>query len=147
MLKKIAQNKKYTSSSDTTRNPLLIPLIFIISILPLIVRMKIYNANLSEFPWFSSDDTQTDFFLYYKSLFFILTSFIIVALLLWMFLRSKSQSKTSSNFIIEDGKYKFTKTLIPLGIYGLLALLSTIFHKFKIDSSFSLTYVVASLFI
>lgn len=131
MSKKIAQNKKYTSSSDTTRNPLLIPLIFIISILPLIVRMKIYNANLSEFPWFSADDTQTDFFLYYKSLFFILTSFIIAALLLWMFLRSKSQSKSSSNLIIEDGKYKFTKLLIPLGIYGLLALLSTVFSKYS----------------
>lgn len=131
MSNKISKRKKYSTSNNTTYNPLLLPLLLVIGILPLIVRMKIYHTNLSQFPWFGSEDTHTDFFLYYKSIFFTIITFIIAALLIWIFLQSRVQDKNHFNIMKENNKYKFTKNLIPLGIYGLLALLSTIFSKYS----------------
>ena len=44
----------------------LFPLIFVLALLPLIVRVYPYYARLSQFPWFSPDDFHVDFFLHGK---------------------------------------------------------------------------------
>lgn len=126
-----SKNNSYAASPQMSRKWYLLPIIFIISILPLIVKMKIYNAGLSEFNWFLTNDTQFDFFLYYKSMIFTFITFIITVLLIWMFIKHKYLNSHSNNILKENGKYKFTLALIPLSVYAILALLSTVFSKYS----------------
>lgn len=126
-----SKNNSYASPKQMSRNWYLLPVIFIVSILPLIVRMKVYNTELSGFNWFSYNDTQADFFLYNKSIVFTFITFIISVLLIWSFIRQRFLNSKGTNILKENGRYKFTSALIPLGIYAILALLSTIFSKYS----------------
>lgn len=112
---------------------MLLPLIFIITIIPLIVRFKSYESGLADFSWFFKSDTRTDFFLYYKSLAFTLVSFTIFLILIWQyFSRRFSLVSNRSNYIFKDGdKVKTTKAFIPLLGYAFLAFLSTIFSEYS----------------
>ena len=105
-------------TSQRTNIWLLLPLIFVISVLPFIVKLKEYNANLSEFSWFTYNDQYTDFFLYYKQRFFLIAVFIMAVIALY-------KAYTDRRNI------EFTRILIPLAIYGALALLSSIFSKYR----------------
>ena len=116
------RGKRPPSKYDKSRNNnipkrtsiwLLMPLIFVISVLPFIVKLKSYNAKLSKFSWFSYADQYTDFFLYYKQMFFIITVFIMAAIALYRFYDDKKD-------------IVYTPMLIPLAIYSALALLSSI---------------------
>ncbi len=99
----------------------LLPIMFVVTILPLIVKMHTYSANLSHFKWFSVDDTANDFFLYYKQLFLILTAIIMTIFLLYKYKKDKKS-------------ITFPRIFIPLGIYALLALLSSVVTKYRIYS-------------
>lgn len=107
----------------------LLPLICILAILPLIVRLAVYDPNLSTFPWFSSQSQVYDFFLYYKQRFFLYS--ILFALFLFIFyiisikLLQLDTKKTA--VFLKNGKLKFSFCLIPLACYAFLALFSTIF--------------------
>jgi len=138
--KKKSRNKynAKTSSKQSSSKFMLLPLILIISFIPLIVRMKEYKTKLAAFPWFADMTSTTDFFLYYKSMAFT-TIFILIALyLLWkfidyQFLHTSGQSnysRQSANIFKEDKQYKFTLALLPLATYALLALLSTVFSEY-----------------
>ncbi|ROR31483.1 oligosaccharide repeat unit polymerase [Mobilisporobacter senegalensis] len=131
-----SKNNSYASSKQMSRNWYLLPIVFIVSILPLIVRMKVYNTGLSGFNWFWNNDTQFDFFLYNKSMVFTIITFIITMLLIWNIISHKFFNSKGINILKENGIYKFTFSLIPLGMYALLALLSTIFSEY---SSFGYT--------
>lgn len=97
---------------------LLIPVLIIITILPLIVKMHTFDSHLSKYPWFSSNDTVYDFFLYYKSIFFITICSLLVIILIYKYF-------TDKNFI------KLTPIFIPLGIYAILVLLSSILSEYS----------------
>ncbi len=126
MNKKIEQhNKKLSKKANVDKynsqknfNLYMLPLIIAVAVIPLIVRYCQYNTGLSIFNWYSEDDHYFDFFLYYKHLFFILTCSIMLILVGVRIYHDKMQ-------------IKFTPALIPLGIYALLALLSTIFSKYS----------------
>lgn len=51
-----------------------LPLMFIVGILPFIVRFYVYDARLEGCYWFGGSSTMTDFFSYYKSVFFLIVS-------------------------------------------------------------------------
>lgn len=111
--------KKNDSKSDSSINYyLLIPIIIILTIIPLIVKIHIYDTHLSQFPWFSTDGSKVDFFLYYKSVFFIALSIIMLIILIYKYYTQKKI-------------FKFTPTFIPLIVYATLVLLSSIFSKYK----------------
>lgn len=95
----------------------MIPLIIIAGIIPLIIRYHEYETGLSVFSWFSTEDTNIDFFLYFKQLYFILTCSIMLIIIGFKIYMNK--------------KVKIGPIFIPLGIYGLLALLSTVFSKYS----------------
>jgi hypothetical protein len=109
------------SSSTNKSNYHLIPIIIVLCIIPLIMRVKAYNTNLSQFQWFSSSNQQVDFFLFYKQWAFISVAAVMALVVV-------------VNIILKKKKIKFTPIFIPLAVFGLLALLSAVFSKY---SSFS----------
>lgn len=102
---------------------LLLPIMFAVAILPLIVKLHPYSTKLAQFNWYPDNDTTVDVFLYYRQIFLILTAGIMGIILLY-------------KFRTERGRITFPKIFIPLGIYALLALLSSLFSKYR---SFSFT--------
>ena len=127
MSKKIRGHNKHTSkkyykskdnNTDRTSIWLLSPIIFIIAVLPFIMKLKYYQANLSKYSWFTYEDVYSDFFLYYKQGFFLITIFIMAAILLYKGYTDKRN-------------IDFPRILVPLAVYGGLALLSSIFSKYR----------------
>lgn len=121
--KKLPTKRKVTSKSSLpskleNNKLLMLPIIFVVAILPLITRRYEYKIGLSTYNWFSTDEYFVDFFLYYKQQFFIITCVIMLVLLLFYLIRYK---------LIAD----FNSNLIPLMIYAVFALLSTIFSKYR----------------
>lgn len=99
----------------------LFPVLFIIAILPLIVHLTTFSTSLTKYPWFSDTSIYFDFFLYYKQLFFIIISAVMVIIIA---IRASQNNKL----------LKFTPIFVPLAIYALLAVLSSVFSEYKIYS-------------
>ena len=114
---------KYHKYPAKNNKLLMIPLIIMVAVIPLIVRYLDYHPGLSNFNWFPTEDSNFDFFLYYKQLYFVITCSIMLILIGYRIYQDKSS-------------LKFSPIFIPLGLYGFLALLSTFFSKY---SSFGFT--------
>lgn len=113
--------KKNTVAETRTKTEsffLLLPLLLIVTVLPLIVKAHDYNTGLSIFDWFPKSDGFTDFFLYYKQWFFVTICGVILLIICF---RAFTDKKT----------LKFKPIFIPLGTYAFLALLSTIVSKYS----------------
>lgn len=109
--------KSYEKSNEK-KNYKLIPIFFILMILPLIVRLAVYETNLTGFDWFSKETQKADFFLYFKQIAFIGVSGIMLCIL-------------AARMITSQCKVKKHIILIPLGVYMLFALLSSLFSEYK----------------
>lgn len=95
----------------------MIPLIIIMCIIPLIMYYYEYDPKLSDFSWFTDASKQMDIFLYYKQLFFLSTCTIMLVFILYK--------------VITDRKnINILPVFIPLFLYGILALLSTVFSEY-----------------
>lgn len=94
-------------------NLYLIPIAFLFSIFPLIVRLYLYDSGLNDQVFYYSEGRATDFFLYYKAVAFILLSTVMAVVLV---LRLFSEGK----------KIRFDKIFIPLGAYALLSMISAV---------------------
>lgn len=95
-------------------NDLMIPILFVIGILPFITRLIVYESGLSKYSWFSDNDITTDFFSYYKSYSFLVVAIVCTVILFFSFLLYKSS-------------WKGMRAYIPLGAYSITSILSTIF--------------------
>ena len=95
---------------------LLYPLIIVMAIIPFIVHQKIVPTRLEKYSWFSFSDTSMDFFLYYKSVWLIVMAVLMLAILCVKVMQKKEYQK-------------IPKFIIPIGIYGLLIILSMIFSE------------------
>ncbi|MCR4992268.1 MAG: O-antigen ligase family protein [Lachnospiraceae bacterium] len=107
-------------------NPYILPLLFILGILPLIVRLKIVKTNMEGFGFYSIAEKTEDIFLYYKSIFFITTCSIMLVLII-------------AQAFVRHRELKATKLFIPLAAYAFLAFLSAVFSEY---ASFSFTGIV-----
>ncbi|WP_097014265.1 O-antigen ligase family protein [Anaerocolumna aminovalerica] len=117
---KSKNSKHMTSSSYSNQkyNTLyILPLILVMSILPLIMYLYEFDSGLSGFSWHSSNGEELDIFLFYKQVFFIVICLIMLFFLIW-------------KGYIEKKKTRFLPIFIPLSLYGLLALLSTVFSDY-----------------
>ena len=112
------KNVKQSSLQSEGKNYYLWPILFVIAILPLIVKIHKYSTGMSSYKWFLENDTYFDFYLYYKQYFLILTVFIMI---IFTGYKAYKDRKT----------LKFTYIFIPLSIYGLFALLSSILSKYR----------------
>jgi hypothetical protein len=115
MAKKTNNNSKskIKQSSRISTKYYTIPIILIIAVLPLIMFYHVDNPNISSYPWASLDSTTLDFFLNYKQVFFLTLSFLMFVLIIL-------RLKKGNNIITE------LKLFIPLLLFGILSLLSTI---------------------
>ncbi|MBE6058933.1 MAG: O-antigen ligase family protein [Clostridium sulfidigenes] len=104
----------------------LIPILFIVTILPLIVKFHGYDTRLSGFSWFASYDQNVDFFLYYKHWIFVSLAFIMALVVI-------IKSYLNRSFL------NFLPIFVPLAVYALLAVLSSIFSEYR---SFSVTGIM-----
>ncbi len=112
-------NKKgYNINTEDKQRIYVLPIIFILAILPLIVKIHPYDVNFSQYKWFPENDGYYDFFLYYKQIFLIITAAVMLVMLLYYNISKKE-------------KTEFGKAFIPLMVYALLALLSTVFSHYR----------------
>ncbi len=112
----------HTSSNSEFYSPrnnrlYLLPIIFITAILPFITRFYEYDPGLSGFKWFADSKSWFDAFLYYKQIFFIIICSVMLLITFYKIFHDKIT-------------VKFSPVLLPIFIYGLLALLSTLFSDY-----------------
>lgn len=118
-------NSKYKNHNHKYKNNLyqnksniwmLLPVILSMSVLPFITKLKEYSTNLSRFPWFSNQDMQVDFFLLYKQGFFSIITLVMATVIIYRFFTNR---KT----------LYFSNILVPLIIYALFALVSSVLSE------------------
>ena len=122
--KKVRTNQEV---KDYSANYYLIPVMIVLCIIPLIVRLKMYNPDLMQYSWFPNSDNHADFFLYYKQWVFIIISQLAALILVLRFLFNRKE-------------LIFFSLLIPLIIYAVSAMLSTVFSQnisFSLKGSFA----------
>ena len=96
----------------------LLPLLFVVGIVPLICKQAVYSAKLSEYSWFITNDATFDFFLYYKT-----QLFLIGAAVMLVFVAAKW---------MKQGKKAFSmKLFAPLFLYMLLIFLSSAASEYQ----------------
>ena len=104
------------------KNIFMIPLVVWIVIIPIVVKAKFYPNPLAEYPWYSQDAIQADFFLYYKSMLVTFMGGIMLLLLAWQI----SKIHTKSTLITHD-----TNIFIPIILYLVFVVLSSMFSEYK----------------
>lgn len=119
-MKEIQQKKKEKIFNG---NYYLIPILFVLCIIPLIMRVHIYESNLGDYAWFPETEGSLDIFLYWKGVALIVCAFFMTGLLIYTVY--KEWKKGGKEKIYKE------KWLIPLGGFGLLVLLSTLFSKYR----------------
>lgn len=99
---------------------------FVLAVLPLITKAVVYDPHLAQFDWFSDMDSAVDVFLLYKQTAFNIVLVIMAAVLCW---------DIGKKFFIENRSvrecFRFQLMFIPLFLYGILSLLSTILSENK----------------
>lgn len=119
-----ARNKDiYNEIKERQSKYYLIPVFLVLCILPFIIRLKYYEANLAQYSWYNIEDTMSDMFLYYRHWFFVA---ITVLMIILIGVKTYYDHKT----------IRFSPLLIPLVVYAILALLSSIFSKYPLFSFF-----------
>lgn len=117
------QLKLKSDNSEEKFTLTLFPIVGVMLLIPLIVRIHIYDPILERYPWYAISNNQTtDFFLYYKSIFITIVLVLMAIILL-------------GTFFINRNTFCFQFVYIPLGIYGLCIIVSTFF---SIDKEFSI---------
>ena len=99
----------------------LFPILFIVAILPLVMRLTPYTTKLNAYSWFTEANEYYDFFLIYKQIFFILISVLMVLIIA---LRAY-QNKKLLNYI---------PIFAPLAAYALLAIVSSVLSQYRMYS-------------
>lgn len=116
----MSSNARYASTSKSKvgtatkkSKGLLIPLILVLTILPLIVHEYNFAPEISKQSWFISNVVASDYFLFYKSILLTGIGFLMLAILLY------------KQFATKDKPSRYLQVwCIPLGIYAVFVLLS-----------------------
>ena len=93
---------------------LLIPILLVLTVLPWILHLAIYSCGYAEYDWYAADDVLADFYCYYKSYFLDVVAVFAVIILAF-------------RLGLYKDKRKSMKIYIPLSIYVIFVILSTIF--------------------
>lgn len=112
----------------------LIPLILLLTVVPLIVYMYKYQTNLIQFDWSSMIDEKYDFFMYYKAIAIIVIGAVMCILLAWRYKTKRKQFKLCYEFI-------------PILVYAGFTLLSSLFSQYRYFSFHGASEVFESLWV
>jgi O-antigen ligase len=127
MSKKTNSYQKNSKSKTTKRETsalLLMPLMAVVGIVPLIVRLYVYDCLLEYFDFFQNADDYLerggtgDLFLRWKMVWFVVFSAIMASILIF-------------KLVTEGKKLEFHKIFLPLGVYALLAILSSVLSDYR----------------
>lgn len=117
----MSYNKKQQRNTKTVKkNYFLIPLI-LTSFIPLVVYYHEYDSKLTSYPWFG-DNSSSDFFLYWKMILFTIIGVVMACVLAYKISADKQLRRSYSSL-------KLNAIWIPLLLYGILCLLSTVFSE------------------
>nr|MCR5623767.1 O-antigen ligase family protein [Lachnospiraceae bacterium] len=127
--KNSSNNKNYGRNKAKNAQPsekkysffALVPIIALLSFIPLIAYNKTYETGLTKYDWYTSHEASTDFFLYWKMVWIIVAVayMVISVFVLW--------------FFAEEKLFK-AKILIPAAVYGVISFISAFT---SIDSHYS----------
>ena len=106
----------------TEKRLCLIPLAVWFVVIPLIVKEKSYANPLIQYPWYSPNNTLTDFFLYYKSLFVTAAGIAMLGILFWQIGKMRNKDILAN---------RDTRILIPLLIYVSFVVLSSLISDYS----------------
>lgn len=104
--------EKCKSNKQLKNILLLLPIIFAMAVIPLIVRITYYDPKLSSYSWFSSETHMMDMFMYYKNSAMMLLDGVLAVLFVYLLMKRELPKAV---------------IFIPLGIYFILVLLSSLF--------------------
>lgn len=96
-------------------------IVLVLAFVPLIVSAKKYSVGLSDQLWFSSADTSYDFFLYWKG-----QALLLLCGILSLYVALKMSISKKDTMVSVDNRY-----MIPLGVYFLMSLLSTLLSQHR----------------
>lgn len=96
----------------------LVPLILLLTIVPLIVFVQKYQPNLTQFEWSSLEVEKFDFFMYHKAIAITVIGVVMCILLAFRYKARQMEFKLSYQFI-------------PVLVYAAFTLLSTLFSQYK----------------
>lgn len=99
-------------------NDLLIPVLGVLCVMPLLIHLITYDSGLDQYTWYAQDGLRTDIFSYWKSYFFMITVVFMLVILILRMVLYKNQTKSMHLFL-------------PLGVYGITAVLSSILSIHK----------------
>ena len=99
----------------------LLPIALWFVVIPLIVKVKFYGNPLADYPWYSSESTLADFFLYYKSLLITIAGLLMLVMLFWQI--SKMRKKNA--LISAD-----TRMFLPILLYLFFVIFSSLFSEY-----------------
>jgi energy-coupling factor transporter transmembrane protein EcfT len=112
----------------------LVPLILLLTIVPLIVYMYGFHTGLAQFDWNPPNDENLDFFLYYKS---VAITVIAAAMCILLAYRYKTKKK----------EFRFCYEFIPVIIYAGLTFLSSVFSEYRYFSFHGASEVFETLWV
>lgn len=119
---KSATGKRAPVKSKVTDTPLhwayMLPVALVFSIVPLIACYIKHKTNLTDFDWFTPAGEAAEFFLYYKMVALIIIGVYLVAALI-------------AKGVFFEEKLPWQKLMVPLAIYTVLVILSTVFSPYK----------------
>ncbi|MFA9463359.1 MAG: O-antigen ligase family protein [Velocimicrobium sp.] len=111
------------------KNKMLWPLLWM-AFVPLIMYYHPYDTKLDSYPWFGSA-MQVDVFLYYKMVVLIIISVIMLIVTVGYLYTVKNSSASKAKKQEKLKVFYSYKMWIPLIIYAILSMLSTIFSKYS----------------
>lgn len=120
-------HKQHNKTKFLNGNYPLLPILFVLCIVPLIMRIYKFSPGLSMFPWHSTDSAEIDVFLHCKAVALIISAVFMVVILVYSIYKD-IKNKNSNDWF---NRLKQAKWIIPLVLFGLLALISTIFSKYR----------------
>lgn len=120
--RKVETAKKKPVNIPRTEKPLhwayMLPVILVLTVIPLITLYKKYETNLADFDWFTPAAEGPEFFLYYKMCALIALGVYILVVII-------------ARCVFYEEKFVWEKTLTPLAVYTVLVILSTVFSPYK----------------
>lgn len=117
-------NKPKNKNSFFEMNYALLPVAFVLFIVPLIVRIYIYNPGLQKYAWFSDNEQEADIFLYWKGIALITAATVMLGIFLFHIWGEWKSGTLKQTFLQ-------SKWVVFLAVFGLLTLFSTIFSEYR----------------
>lgn len=110
-----SQNAKKKGTAAEPKYPLglLLPIIAVLSVIPLITYMYSYETKLGKFEWYTSQTSAVDFFLHTKLIWFLVACACMIFCLVYM-------------IFADEQKAAWCKILIPLAIYCGISFISAL---------------------